>query len=145
MSLTSLLRLIPACLTSLGMLSCSAREPSWQTMELPGIGFARINHPHQLVPADQGHLTATARELLEWTRNKQWDPLRVEVDATHPLVVKIRSGRLLVIEPKDKSLPVIWLSLEKDHRTLLEEVASGTLSACMPPPGKKPPVAWLQD
>lgn len=72
-----------------------------------------------------------------------WDPLRVEVDETHPLVIKFKAGSLLVITPEDTSLPIIWLSLGGDSRALIEDRKSGTLNIFAPPPGKRLDLSWL--
>lgn len=139
----SLLRRLTTLLTSVGILSCGGAAAGWQSMSFSKIGTLRLRHPHTLTSSDSTHAAATVRTLIQWTHDRTWDPLRVEVDETHPLVIQLKAGPLLVLTPADSSLPIIWLSLEKDHRALLEDRTTGGLSIHALPPGKSLDLRWL--
>lgn len=140
----SLARLFTALLAFVGVTSCGgASAADWQTLDLPGVGILRLRHTHHISPADTAPATATAQTLIQWTRSHAWDPLKVLVDDAHPLVIKFKSGSLLVLTPEDTALPIIWLSLEPGHRALLEDRATGELSIHALPPGKSLDLRWL--
>jgi hypothetical protein len=138
-----LLHRIAALLTSAGILSCGATVADWQNLPLPGVGTLRLKHSHLITAADTSKATITAKTLIDWTRANEWDRLRVIVDDSHPLVIKLKAGDLLVLTPEDAALPIIWLSLSKDHRALLEDRTTGKLSIFAPPPGKRLDLSWL--
>jgi len=138
-----LLRRIAALLASAGVLSCGVAAADWQDLTLPGVGALRLKHSHRITVADTTKSTATAQTLIDWTRGNEWDRLRVIVDDNHPLVIKFKGGDLLVLTPADASLPIIWLSLNKDVRALLEDRSTGRLSIFAPPPGKPLDLSWL--
>jgi len=140
----SFVRLFTALLAFVGVTSCGgAAAADLQTLDLPGIGVLRLRHAHRLSPAEKAPAMATAQALVDWTKTDAWDRLRVMVDDAHPIVVRVKAGDLLVLTPADASLPLIWLSLEKDHRTLLEDRTTGRLSAFALPPGKSLDLSWL--
>lgn len=143
--MTSFVRLITALLAFAGFTSCggAAAAADWQTLELPGVGTLRVRHAHRLTPADTAGATAAAQTLVDWTKANAWDRLRVMVDDKHPIVVSLKAGDHLMLTPADGSLPVIWLSLAKGHRTLLEDRSTGRLSAFELPPGKSLDLKWL--
>ncbi len=140
----SLARLFTALLAFVGVTSCGgASAADWQTLDLPGVGILRLRHAHHISPADTAPATATAQTLIQWTRSHAWDPLKVLVDDAHPLVIKFKARDLLILTPEDASLPIIWLSLETDHRALLEDRGTGRLSIHAPPTGKSLNLHWL--
>lgn len=140
----SLLRRLAVLLTSTGFLSCGAAPLDWQSIQLPALGELRLRHPHVLVASDTKAAEATARTLIEWTRDHAWDPLRVKVTGSHPLVVKLKAGALLVLTPDDASLPIIWFSLEPgQNQALLENRSTGGLAIYAVPTGKTLNLAWL--
>lgn len=142
--MTSLVRLFTALLAFAGLTSGGgAAAADWQTLDLPGVGTLKVRHAHRLTPADTAGATATAQTLVDWTKASAWDRLRVRVDDKHPIVVNLKAGDVLVLTPADASLPVIWVSLEKGHRALLEDRSTGRLSAFALPPGKSLDLSWL--
>jgi hypothetical protein len=138
-----LLRRFAAMLTSAGFLSCGAVAAEWQDLSLPGAGAFRLRHPHRITTGDTAKATTTAQTLIGWTRSKAWDRLRVIVDDRHPLVIQFKAGDVLVLTPEDAALPIIWISLSKDPRALLEDRSTGRLSIFAPPPGKRLDLSWL--
>lgn len=128
-----------------GVFSCKAAGPAdWQEMPLAGAGTLRLRHAHALTAVDTPAATATAGTLLRWSRDRAWSPMRVEVDDTHPLVVRLKAGPLLVLVPDDRALPVVWVSLAgKPFRALLEDRATGALTLCDLPAGQALNLSWL--
>jgi len=140
----SLARLFTALLAFAGLTSGGgAAAADGQTLDLPGVGTLKVRHAHRLSPADTARAAATAQTLVDWTKANAWDRLRVKVDDKHPIVVNLKAGELLMLTPADASLPVIWLSLDKSHRTLLEDRSTGRLSAFALPPGGSLDLSWL--
>ncbi len=139
----SLAHLLSALLTSAGILSCGAAAADWQDFTLPGTGTLRLRHSHRITATDTAKATTTAQTLIDWTRSNQWDRLRVIVDESHPLVIKFKAGDLLVLTPQDTALPIIWISLGKDPRAILEDRSTGRLSIFAPPSGKHLDLSWL--
>lgn len=142
--MTSLVRLFTTLLAFVGITSCGgAAAADWQTLDLPGVGALRVRHPHRISPADTARATATAQALVDWTKSNAWDRLRVRVDEKHPIVISLKEGDHLMLTPTDASLPLIWVSLHKGHRTLLQDRSTGGLSAFALPPGKSLDLSWL--
>ena len=140
----SFVRLFTALLAFVGVTSGGgAAAADMQTLDLPGVGALKVRHAHRLSPADTAPATATAQTLVDWTKANAWDRLRVMVDDTHPIVVRLKEGDHLVLTPADAALPVIWVSLDKGHRTILQDRSTGRLSAFALPPGKSLDLSWL--
>ena len=142
--MTLLARLFTMLLAFAGVTSCGgAAAADWQTLDLPGVGTLRVRHAHRISSADTARVTATAQTLVDWTKSNAWDRLRVMVDDKHPIVVNLKAGDTLVLTPVDAAMPVIWVSLAKGHRALLEDRSTGRLSAFALPPGKSLDLSWL--
>ncbi len=144
------LRRLLALVTSASCLSATTRggeAPEWQAFQLPKAGELRLHRVRPVdasVPATLNAAEATAITLIEWTRSQSWDPVRVEVDENHPLVVKFKAGPLLQFTPSDKSLPIIWLSLEPgQNRALLQDRPTSGLALYSLPAGKTVDLGWL--
>lgn len=138
-----LLHRIAALLTSAGILSCGAAAADWQDLPLSGVGVLRLKHTHRITVADTPKATAMAQTLIDWTRANEWDRLRVIVDDSHPLVIKLKAGNLIFFTPEDTALPIIWLSLGGESHALLEDRTNGRLSIFAMPPGKRLDLSWL--
>ncbi len=141
--MTSLARLFTALLAFVGVTSCGGAAADWQSLSLPGVGVLRLRHVHRLSPADTVSATATAQTLIQWTKSHAWDSLKVLVDDDHPLVIKFKAKDLLVLTPDDTSLPVIWLTLDKDPHALLEDRKSGEIALFALPPGRTLDLHWM--
>lgn len=142
------LRRLLALLTSASCLSAADGEaPEWQALTLPKAGEMRLRHTRPVdaaAPATLASAEATAATLMEWTRTNAWDPVRVEVDDSHPLVRHLKAAPLLQFSSSDKTLPIIWLSLEPgQNRALLEDRQTHELAVFALPPGKTLDLGWL--
>lgn len=140
------LRQLTVTLIAAGALACVIAAPAMQTLILPQIGELKLQQSTQLSAKHAASAAATASTLIQWTRDRLWEPVRVRVNDSHPLVLAIKSGAVLSLTPEDTTLPVIWLSLDanpKARRALLQDRKTGSLTLNGLPSGASLDLGWL--